>query len=97
LHNLFHFLHLRMDSHAQQEIRQYAKVMAEMVKTVCPLAFEAFMDYVVNAVSFSGPELKILQSRLGDFEPELEELVAAGLSKREARELIARLEHIRKL
>ena len=48
LHNLFHFLHLRMDTHAQNEIREYANIMAQMVKAVCPLAFEAFMDYVVE-------------------------------------------------
>lgn len=45
LHNLFHFLNLRCDSHAQWEIRQFANVMAGMVKRVAPLAFEAWVDY----------------------------------------------------
>ena len=45
LHNLFHFLRLRCDSHAQLEIRSYANVIAGMVKEVCPLAFEAWYDY----------------------------------------------------
>ena len=57
LHNLFHFLRLRMDSHAQMEIRVYAEVMAEMVKAVCPVAYEAFTDYSLTSTSFSGPEL----------------------------------------
>jgi thymidylate synthase (FAD) len=61
LHNLFHFLRLRMDRHAQQEIREYALIMADMVKAVCPVAFEAFMDYSVNAEYFSGNELNILR------------------------------------
>src|SRR3989344_8670183 len=46
LHNLFHFLSLRMDSHAQKEIREYATVMGnEIVKRVAPIAYEAFEDY----------------------------------------------------
>jgi len=44
LHNLFHFLRLRIDPHAQKEIQEYGLVMADIVKTVCPVAFEAFMD-----------------------------------------------------
>ena len=54
LHNLFHFLALRMDPHAQKEIQDYALIMAKMVKAVCPMAFEAFMDYRVDAAYFSG-------------------------------------------
>lgn len=45
LHNIFHFLRLRCDSHAQLEIRSYANVIAGMVKRVAPLAFEAWIDY----------------------------------------------------
>jgi len=95
LHNLFHFLNLRMDPHAQQEIRDYAIIMADMVKTVCPMAYEAFMDYRVNAAYFSGPELKILRAHLDTFAPTVDELAAQGLSKREARELIEKIEKMR--
>ena len=95
LHNLFHFLRLRMDPHAQQEFREYAKIMAEMVKTVCPLAYEAFMDYSVNAVYFSGPELMILKERLADLEMKVDDLVESGLSKREAAEFLDKLAKIR--
>ena len=97
LHNLFHFLRLRMDPHAQQEIRQYAIIMADMVKIVCPMAYEAFMDYSFNALSFSGPELKALKAHLSDLSLTKEDIVAHGLSKREADELLKKLEKIKRL
>src|SRR5712671_3973967 len=54
LHNLFHFLNLRMDVHAQQEIRAYAAVIGEeIVAKWVPTAWEAFLDYRRNAVQFS--------------------------------------------
>ena len=53
LHNLLHFLHLRMDNHAQREIRAYAEVIGrEIVAKWVPLAWEAFLDYRRNAVLF---------------------------------------------
>jgi thymidylate synthase (FAD) len=61
LHNLLHFLALRMDAHAQYEIRQYATVIGrEIVRTWVPLTWEAFLDYRVNAMSFSAPEVDLL-------------------------------------
>ncbi len=45
LHNLLHFLGLRMDSHAQQEIQDYAYPMYELIKPFVPLSVEAFDDY----------------------------------------------------
>jgi thymidylate synthase (FAD) len=44
LHNLFHFLSLRMDAHAQQEIRDYATAMFALVQPIVPVAAEAFFD-----------------------------------------------------
>jgi thymidylate synthase (FAD) len=61
LHNLFHFLGLRADSHAQWEIREFAKVMAGMTKRVAPLSFEAWMDYDIGGASFSRMELKLIK------------------------------------
>jgi thymidylate synthase (FAD) len=95
LHNLFHFLHLRLDRHAQEEIRVYAEVMAGMVKTVCPMAYEAFEDYRLNSVSLSQPELNALQEHLRGFAPALEQLTATGLSKREATEFLDKLNRLR--
>lgn len=61
LHNLLHFLALRMDEHAQYEIRMYAKTIGEqIVSRWCPLAWEAFMDYRVNATSISNQETRII-------------------------------------
>ena len=97
LHNLFHFLRLRMDVHAQKEFREYAKVIAEIVKTVCPTSYEAFMDYSVNSVQFSAVELRAIQDRLADISLNQEELVKRGLSRREAAEFLDKLRKIREL
>jgi thymidylate synthase (FAD) len=62
LHNLLHFLHLRMDSHAQYEIRQYATLIGEeIVARWVPCAWEAFRDYRLNALHLSGPEIQLLR------------------------------------
>lgn len=53
LHNLFHFLALRLDAHAQLEIRSYAQAIAQIVKAWVPLAWEAFEDYRLGAVTLS--------------------------------------------
>jgi thymidylate synthase (FAD) len=51
LHNLLHFLSLRMDDHAQWEIRQYAKTIGEnIVKPLFPIVWEAFEDYRLGAM-----------------------------------------------
>lgn len=56
LHNLFHFLELRLDPHAQWEIRQYAVPMFELARLVAPNACEAFDDFVVQSATFSRKE-----------------------------------------
>ena len=61
LHNLLHFLSLRMDSHAQKEIRSYANIIGnEIVAPWVPHSWEAFNDYRLCAVSFSRLELEAL-------------------------------------
>jgi thymidylate synthase (FAD) len=63
LHNLLHFLWLRMDPHAQYEIRAYANVIGnEIVKRWVPTAWEAFQDYKVNASSLSSIEIEIIRA-----------------------------------
>jgi thymidylate synthase (FAD) len=62
LHNLMHFLALRVDSHAQWEIREYGKVMAGMMKRVAPLSYEAWVDYDVCGVRFSRIEMLAIRS-----------------------------------
>jgi len=66
LHNLFHFLALRMEAHAQFEIRAYANVIGqEIVRRWCPLAWEGFLDYRFHAVSLSAIETEILKTVAG--------------------------------
>ena len=102
LHNLLHFLTLRVDDHAQWEIQEYGRVMAGMVKRVAPLSYEAWIDYQVMGDKLSGGEIEAL-SRLvradGDGIAARSgagltnaELGALGLSGREIRELKAKLE-----
>ncbi len=62
LHNLLHFLSLRMDLHAQYEIRAYANVIGdEIVSRWCPIVWEAFKDYNVNSMNLSSLEISVLK------------------------------------
>ncbi len=94
LHNLFHFLRLRLDEHAQYEIRVYARAIAEIVKAVVPLAWEAFEDYVLEGVSFSRQEQLVLRHLLRPEQLTEELLQQAGLSGREAQEFRDKLAQI---
>jgi thymidylate synthase (FAD) len=99
LHNLLHFLSLRLDPHAQWEIRQYAEAIAEIVKVWVPWAWEAFEDYRLEAMYLTKYEvqaLKLILSRLtGEgYKPELLIQTAADvvvLSGREKNEMVAKL------
>ena len=72
LHNLLHFLALRMDSHAQWEIRQYATTVGEqIVRPLFPLAWEAFVDYRQQAMFLSRLDRELI-ARL------MQRLVAEG-------------------
>jgi thymidylate synthase (FAD) len=62
LHNLFHFLSLRMDPHAQREIRDYANAMFALIQPLVPVAAEAFLDYRLNAISLSRLEIEALRT-----------------------------------
>ncbi|MBC8108786.1 MAG: FAD-dependent thymidylate synthase [Anaerolineae bacterium] len=62
LHNLLHFLSLRMDAHAQQEIRDYATAMFDLVRPIAPIACEAFIDYNVESMRLSRLEIEAIKS-----------------------------------
>ena len=64
LHNFFKFYQLRGDSHAQEEIQQFADVMWKLVEPHFPLCCEAFTDYVLNAKTFSAKEMEIIKDNL---------------------------------
>ena len=61
MHNLLHFLELRLDAHAQKEIRVYAEAIATFVKRLCPFTWEAFEEYRLGSARFSRSELNILR------------------------------------
>jgi thymidylate synthase (FAD) len=84
LKNLLHYLSLRCDSHAQLEIRSYANIIAGIVKEICPITFEAWLDYHFCAKTFSRLELIELDSLVDGIE--LLDLECSDLSKREVEE-----------
>jgi len=91
LHNLFHFLQLRMDPHAQYEIRVYGEAMAEITKGVAPLAWEAFEDYTLKSKRFSRLEMEIIGERLDISGITQEYLESKGFGKRESEEFLEKL------
>ncbi len=84
LHNLLHFLSLRIDPHAQYEIRVYGEAIAALTAAWVPLVWEAFQDYRVGAVTLSRQMLDVVRRRLAGEAVTLEQ---SGLSKREWDEL----------
>jgi thymidylate synthase (FAD) len=63
LHNLLHFLALRMDDHSQEEIREYANVIGnDIVAKWCPITWEAFQDYRMGSMQLTGLEIGIVQA-----------------------------------
>ena len=106
LHNLIHFLTLRADLHAQYEIRAYAEVMAGMLKRVAPLSYEAWIDYGFSSAPMSRAELAVLRELIDATAEgkggtlaardgaalDTEALKEHGLSGREVRELIDKLQ-----
>jgi len=85
LKNLLGFLRLRMDSHAQLEIRTFANAMYEFIKPHVPAVAEAFEDYVLNAITLTGPEIAELYSRLTG-----NAVVGKVMSDRERQEFVAK-------
>jgi len=99
LNNFFKFLRLRLDPHAQWEIRELARIMYDFVKPIFPISCEAFEDYQLNARNFSAKEMEIL-SRIFSENQFAKEYVdsydeggpnAAHLSKRELTEFRQKL------
>ncbi len=100
LHNLLHFLTLRVDPHAQWEIQRYGHVMAGMLKRVAPLSYEAWIDYDVCGARLSRMELDGLRELLRVSEDGIEgqgrrlgreALGSLGLSSREVDEFLSTL------
>ena len=70
LWNLFHFLSLRLDPHAQEEIRLYAAELAKLTRLVAPIAYEAFEDFSLSSLSLSRSERVALRALLDGKTPQ---------------------------
>lgn len=103
LHNLLHFLALRMDSHAQYEIREFARIIgSEIVSKWVPHTWEAFLEYRMNSLSLSDTESRVLALLVGGGKAEARQLLydrgwlqanqALIKESREASEFRAKLE-----
>jgi thymidylate synthase (FAD) len=88
LYNLFHFLSLRADAHAQYEIRVYAEAMLRTVEAWVPIAHQAFRDYRLGAATLSSQMLTVVRRILAG---EAVEQASSGLNRREWTELMAAL------
>lgn len=83
--NLLKFIHLRIDTHAQYEIRVYAEKLAEIVKNWVPITYQAFNDYWLEGVSVSQQQVTLIKQKMDGKDISFEE---SGLSKREWDEFI---------
>lgn len=97
LHNLLHFLKLRCDSHAQYEIRVYADVILnQIIKQWVPEVYEAFIDYVMEAETFSKQEMQLIREAMKTTTVTKDHfalgLKTRGVSDREAKEFFRKLE-----
>ena len=99
LHNLLHFLKLRLAPDAQYEIRAYAEVLWRILCDWVPMTAEAFRDYTLEAAHFSRMEMTAIRSMIANSiralneheivqndtcKPDVDELTKYGMSKREA-------------
>ena len=101
LHNLLHFLSLRVDQRAQWEIQEFARAIAGMVKRVAPLSYEAWVDYDLESRPLTRAEREVLSRLVESEDGELaarsgatvsaDEMREAGLSPRESHELSEKL------
>lgn len=91
LNNLFHFLRLRLDWHAQEEIRLFSEVLFDCAKAVAPAAMSAFEEHILHGVSLSRTELRLLLDVLDD-EVLVERVRNSGLSRGRQREFLRKLQ-----
>jgi thymidylate synthase (FAD) len=90
LNNLFHFLRLRMDWHAQYEIRVYGDAMARIAQAVCPLAYAAFEEHVLHGRNFAKSELDLIRQAL-DADKLAGALAASGMRASRRHEFLDKL------
>jgi len=92
LHNFFHFCRLRLDNHAQYEIRVMARAMFDTIIPFFPLAADAFQDYILETKTLSRTEQLLLATMLSSTTlPQYDQYDQAkklGMSEREYNEFV---------
>lgn len=86
LHNLLHFLRLRMAPDAQQEIREYANAIHDLVAPLFPFTFEAFADYRLDAIQLTAVDIAAIKNN--------DWLGVKILNKREREEYLVKLQRL---
>lgn len=77
LHNLLHFLKLRVDPHAQFEVRVYGEIIAAMLARIAPISYEAWIDYDLAGARLSRMEMEVIREVVREYEiPKLQEALA---------------------
>lgn len=82
LHNLMHFVKLRIHPHAQYEIRVYAEALLEIIKEWCPFVYGAFVEYILGAKTLSKTQIDVIKNAISSGK-----LEQSSLSKRDFEEL----------
>ncbi len=96
-HNLFHFFRLRLDSHAQKEIRVFAEAMAQIVKDSIPQSYRALEMYTLNAMTLSEMEIEFIRKYPGELMSEevlYERFYPFVANKRETREFVEKMKRL---
>jgi thymidylate synthase (FAD) len=90
LHNLLHFLRLRLDWHAQAEIRVYADAVAKFVSKAVPATWASFEEHMLHGANLSGKELDAIRELISK-EALKASLEAKGLAKSRVQETLDKL------
>jgi thymidylate synthase (FAD) len=95
LHNLLHFVKLRMSTHAQYEIRVYAKKIKEIIKEIAPLTLSAWESHIENSISLSEDDLQIIKKLSNiDIEEAKREVSKLGWSKRKVDNFLLKVKNL---
>ncbi|MDA9558848.1 FAD-dependent thymidylate synthase [Alphaproteobacteria bacterium] len=86
LHNFMHFVSLRVDKHSQYEIRAYAEILLNILKSWVPITYKAFRSYRLNSAELSQESLEIVKNLVKGKNVKRTE---TNLSKREWDELMS--------
>lgn len=87
LHNLLHFVHLRMHDHSQYEIYVYAQAIASIIETKFPLVWEAFNDYILHSKELSLQQAQMTREQLIISKARQNMVKPQGMSDREWKEI----------